>query len=219
MTKKNNVLGENVRRLRNLRGLTTQQLADRCNMTQSAISKIENGDVWPGKENWLRIAKELGVAPEDAGNLFNKSYEIEIPTNQRRIPLFTEESAARYLGRNGDRQVKPLAMRLASIDLSDDAFMVIVKGNANDPDVKDGDELTFEKPHSDSHEKVHVEPDKFVFALVRGVPYIRKYYACEDSEGRPAFQLVPVNRAHRTFRSEVDGIEICGIAVRFSRPM
>lgn len=211
MKKRNNALGENVRRLRNLRGLTTQQLADRCGLTQSYISKIENGDAWPGKENWLTLAKELGIPPEEAGNLFNRSSEVEIPTHQRRIPLFTEEAAAQYLSRDGGMMVKPEKYVLASIDLSDDAFVVIVKGNANYPDVKDGDELTIDK--------IPAEPDKFVFALVKGKPYIRRYFESEDSKGRPAFQLVPVNPAHRTFHSESDGIEICGVAVRISRPI
>jgi transcriptional regulator with XRE-family HTH domain len=199
-----------------LRGFTTQQLADKCDLTQSYISKIELGTAWPGKENLFKIAKALGIAKEEAGNLINESDEVEIPTHQRRIPLFTMESAARYVGRNGDRHVKPERLVLASIDLSDDAFIVVVKGNANSPELKEGDELTFEKVHYE-FDKLQVEPDKFVFALVKGQPYIRRYFESEDSGGKPAFQLVPENRAHRTFHSEADGIEICGVAVRISR--
>ena len=46
-------------RLRKLRGLTQQELADKAEITQGAISRIENGTLYPSLENQKNLAKVL----------------------------------------------------------------------------------------------------------------------------------------------------------------
>lgn len=46
-------------RLRKLRGLTQQELADEAEITQGAISRIENGTLYPSLENQQNLAKVL----------------------------------------------------------------------------------------------------------------------------------------------------------------
>lgn len=46
-------------RLRKLRGLTQQELADEADITQGAVSRIENGSLYPSLENQQNLAKVL----------------------------------------------------------------------------------------------------------------------------------------------------------------
>ncbi len=55
------VLGDNVNRLRNERGLTQEALAQRAGMRQPRIAEIERGDANPRLDTLTRIALALGV--------------------------------------------------------------------------------------------------------------------------------------------------------------
>ena len=54
------LFGARVREIRNKRGLTQVELAERCGVPQSRISAIENGSRVPNIETVLRLAKALG---------------------------------------------------------------------------------------------------------------------------------------------------------------
>ena len=54
-------IGERIRKLRVQNGLTQQEIADRCELTKSMISKIENGKVVPAVGTLQRLARALGV--------------------------------------------------------------------------------------------------------------------------------------------------------------
>lgn len=58
-------LGVTVQRLRKQAGLTLSDLAQRCGISISAVSKIENGQVSPTYDTILRLAKGLEVAVAD----------------------------------------------------------------------------------------------------------------------------------------------------------
>jgi transcriptional regulator with XRE-family HTH domain len=59
MTK--NVVGENIRRLRERLGLTQEELALRCDLTQGYINFLENGKRGYTQKSLTRIAEALGV--------------------------------------------------------------------------------------------------------------------------------------------------------------
>lgn len=54
-------IGESIRKIRLHSGLTQQEIADRCDLTKSMISKIENGKVVPAVGTLQRLARALGV--------------------------------------------------------------------------------------------------------------------------------------------------------------
>lgn len=58
----NNRIGENIRYFRKLKGLTQKELGEKCNMTDSAIRRYENGGPTPKEENLSKIAQALGVS-------------------------------------------------------------------------------------------------------------------------------------------------------------
>lgn len=55
--------------LRKARGFTQKQLGDRAMITQGAISKIEKGDLLPGHDNQVALARELGIVRGSEGQI------------------------------------------------------------------------------------------------------------------------------------------------------
>lgn len=54
-------IGDSIRKIRLHSGLTQQEVADRCELTKSMISKIENNNVVPAVGTLQRIARALNV--------------------------------------------------------------------------------------------------------------------------------------------------------------
>jgi transcriptional regulator with XRE-family HTH domain len=57
----NQELGENIRKIRELKGFSQQNLADEITMDQKTISRIEKGDLSPKFDTLVAIAKALSV--------------------------------------------------------------------------------------------------------------------------------------------------------------
>lgn len=58
------MFAENLRKLRQARGLSGQALAEQANITRQAISKFEKGQATPKPETLILIADALGVTCE-----------------------------------------------------------------------------------------------------------------------------------------------------------
>ncbi|NIR32702.1 MAG: helix-turn-helix transcriptional regulator, partial [Gammaproteobacteria bacterium] len=54
-------LGPRIKALRQERGLTLQQVSDRCGVSVSTLSKIENGQGSGTVNTMLKVARGLGV--------------------------------------------------------------------------------------------------------------------------------------------------------------
>lgn len=57
----NEELGENIRKIRDLKGFTQQNLADEIGMDQKTISRIEKGTLSPKFETLVAITKALHI--------------------------------------------------------------------------------------------------------------------------------------------------------------
>jgi transcriptional regulator with XRE-family HTH domain len=57
----NQELGENVRKIRELKGFSQQNLADEIKVDQKTISRIEKGDLSPKFETLVAISKALSI--------------------------------------------------------------------------------------------------------------------------------------------------------------
>lgn len=55
------ILGENVRKIRELKGFSQQNLADEIKVDQKTISRIEKGDLSPKFETLVSISKALSI--------------------------------------------------------------------------------------------------------------------------------------------------------------
>jgi transcriptional regulator with XRE-family HTH domain len=58
----NQELGENIRKIRELKGFSQQNLADEINVDQKTISRIEKGELSPKFETLVAISKALSVS-------------------------------------------------------------------------------------------------------------------------------------------------------------
>ena len=81
------VLGMNLRRYRDLCGLTQAELAVQTDLSQNFIGYIERGERWPSAENLEAIASALGVS---AALLLAESKDREITGSLGRQEIISE---------------------------------------------------------------------------------------------------------------------------------
>jgi transcriptional regulator with XRE-family HTH domain len=67
------VFGERLRELRQKRGLTQVQLAERCDYPQARISELERGARAPNLVTMLRLALALECKVSDLVSVFDKA--------------------------------------------------------------------------------------------------------------------------------------------------
>lgn len=56
------VFGQRIRKLRKLRGITQEKLAEELSITLSHMGKLENGDRKPSIDIAIQVARHLGVS-------------------------------------------------------------------------------------------------------------------------------------------------------------
>ena len=56
-----NLLGSRIKRLRKIRGITQEKLAEYCDVSPSCISRWETGSLYPRRNNLALLAKALQV--------------------------------------------------------------------------------------------------------------------------------------------------------------
>jgi transcriptional regulator with XRE-family HTH domain len=57
------MLGADIRGVRNAKGLTLEELAERTGLHRTTIQKIESGEHEPRAKTLMKLAKGLGVKP------------------------------------------------------------------------------------------------------------------------------------------------------------
>ncbi len=62
-----NWLGSRIKRLRSIRGITQEKLAELCNVSPSCVSRWERGSLYPRRDSLEALAKALDAEP---GELF-----------------------------------------------------------------------------------------------------------------------------------------------------
>ncbi len=76
-------IGDNIKRLRNEKGLTQKQLGDLCGMADSAIRRYENGGSNPKFGTVQKIAAALQVSVSELYPAEINAREIEIKEHQK----------------------------------------------------------------------------------------------------------------------------------------
>jgi transcriptional regulator with XRE-family HTH domain len=212
--------GNNVRTLREARGLTTQQLGDLVGMQQGNLSKIENGRTWIGRTKLIALAEALNVP---VAFLFREDANEEIPkenaivasgTGTRKLPVWDYSTAASFVYSSPTRKaIRDLSQDQAYVltdkDYSKESFGIKVPDDAMAPILTPG-MLAIVDPERAA------KPNSIVAFLlpnaVEGDTVILRFFhdRGHDSEGNQKFEAVPRNRAFRTFSSEIDKISIVG---------
>ena len=73
------IFGENIRKYRNEKGLSQQNLADLINKSRATICRFESGELLPNAEEINVICDELGIYESD---LFNRKHAF---SNKKKI--------------------------------------------------------------------------------------------------------------------------------------
>jgi len=75
MRKIRDVLAENLKENRRLRGLTQEQLAEKANVSSHYVAMVETRKTFPKPEMLERFAKTLGIEPHQLFTVENDSNE------------------------------------------------------------------------------------------------------------------------------------------------
>lgn len=113
-------LARRVRRLRGDAGLTLQQLSDRCGISVSALSKIENAQLSPTYDNVIKLANGLNV---DLTRLFSDDQKSAATA---RLSITKRGEGVRHITANYDyemlctdiahKKIQPLTARIKAKD-------------------------------------------------------------------------------------------------------
>jgi len=76
------IFGKNLRKYRNLKGLTAEKLGEMVLVEKSTISKYENGCSEPSLEMIMKLSEVLGITPNDLFTDRSGSYQIHPRTRQ-----------------------------------------------------------------------------------------------------------------------------------------
>ena len=68
------MIGNKIKNIRELKNLTQEYVAERLDISQSAYSKIENGETKVSEEKLFQIAEVLEVKPEDIKAFDSQKY-------------------------------------------------------------------------------------------------------------------------------------------------
>lgn len=72
------VLGQNLKKHRKKQKLSTEKLADKCSVSRSYITLIENGERMPGKTLIVPLAKALKVKTNVVINWYLEDIRIKL---------------------------------------------------------------------------------------------------------------------------------------------
>lgn len=132
-------LGEKIKKLRQLRGLTQKELAKRAGLSELSIVLYEKGNRRPRVDVIAKIAKALDVSVEYL--LSEKEDRIDNDTLKfvKRVPVIAKVPAGFPENISTDDIIEYIYLP----NVPADAFVCIVKGDSMSPTIKDGDYIIF----------------------------------------------------------------------------
>ncbi|MBO8160387.1 MAG: cupin domain-containing protein [Thermosipho sp. (in: Bacteria)] len=87
-------LGSKIRKIRVARGYTQEELADRCDLSRSFISQLENDQVSPSIDTLERILRVLGTDLKTFFASDERREKIVFKSNER-VPMYLDEYGIR----------------------------------------------------------------------------------------------------------------------------
>ena len=94
----NNDLGKTIKKLRKLHNISQERLADKAELTQQHISRIERGANTPSIETLIKLSEALRVSIEVIINTNNKEMDRRDLIILEKIKLLNEGNRNKVLG-------------------------------------------------------------------------------------------------------------------------
>ncbi|RWT33899.1 LexA family transcriptional repressor [Aeromonas caviae] len=221
-------VNERIKSRRMACGLTQDQVANRVGVTRVAVSHWERGGADPNGRYLNELAAALGVSVDwlltgkEEGTMgvseppfpgYRNVEPAEIPQGTR-VPILSYVQAGQWreMCEQATAFDGSLEYVAAGVSVGSCAFGLWVRGNSMEPDFKEGDLLI-------------VDPDEapkagdFVIAKNGSEEATFKKYRSrgEYDDGRPRFELVPLNDDHETLSTDQTHIAIIGVVVEHRR--
>ncbi|QXC35201.1 helix-turn-helix domain-containing protein [Aeromonas sp. FDAARGOS 1407] len=221
-------VNERIKSRRMACGLTQDQVANRVGVTRVAVSHWERGGADPNGRYLNELAAALGVSVDwlltgkEEGSMgvseppfpgYRNVEPAEIPQGTR-VPILSYVQAGQWreMCEQATAFDGSLEYVAAGVSVGSCAFGLWVRGNSMEPDFKEGDLLI-------------VDPDEapkagdFVIAKNGSEEATFKKYRSrgEYDDGRPRFELVPLNDDHETLSTDQTHIAIIGVVVEHRR--
>ena len=204
-----NNLGQRIRARREELGLTQEQVAEQVGIKQQSYQAIESGSVKKPRHlyeisvtlkcdmAWLLSGKEKDVINVE---------KIEIHAHQ--VPLISYVQAGVWTESCELRDSTGFEYIMTSLELSNKAFALKIKGDSMEPEFKEGDVVIIDPA-------IKPFPGEFVVAVNGDEEATFKKYRelGYDEHERMQFELIPLNPDYTTMSTLKQQIRIIGTMV------
>jgi len=221
-------VSERIKQTRKRLGYSQDVLGAKVGVSRVAVSQWERGESSPSGRYLNDLAAALGVSVDwlltgkdgevggvnDIQPLGYHNVEPAVIPRGRRVPILSYVQAGQWreMCEQATAFDGSLEYVAAGISVGSCAFGLWVRGNSMEPDFKEGDLLI-------------VDPDEapkagdFVIAKNGSEEATFKKYRSrgEYEDGRPRFELVPLNDDHSTLSTDQTSISIIGVVVEHRR--
>ena len=204
-----NNLGQRIRARREELGLTQEQVAEQVGIKQQSYQAIESGVVKKPRHLY-----EISVTLKcDMAWLLNgKEKEVKnvepIALKARQVPLISYVQAGVWTESCELRDSTGFEYIMTSLELSDKAFALQIKGDSMEPEFKEGDVVIIDPA-------IKPLPGEFVVAMNgESEATFKKYRELGyDEHERMQFELIPLNPDYTTMSTLKQQIRIIGTMV------
>lgn len=204
-----NNLGQRIRARREQLGLTQEQIASQIGIKQQSYQAIESGSV---KKPRYLYEISLALKCDMAWLLSGKDKEVKnvkvINFEAYKVPLISYVQAGVWTGSCELRNSTGFEYIMTSLELSDKAFALQIKGDSMEPEFKEGDVVIIDPA-------VKPTPGEFVLAMNgESEATFKKYRELGyDEHERMQFELIPLNPDYTIMSTLKQQIRIIGTMV------
>lgn len=204
-----NNLGQRIRARREELGLTQEQIASQIGIKQQSYQAIESGSV---KKPRYLYEISLALKCDMAWLLSGKEKEVKnvkvINFEAYKVPLISYVQAGVWTESCELRDSTGFEYIMTSLELSDKAFALQIKGDSMEPEFKEGD-LVIVDP------SIKPTPGEFVVAMNgESEATFKKYRELGyDEHERMQFELIPLNPDYTIISTLNQQIRIIGTMV------
>lgn len=204
-----NNLGQRIRARREELGLTQEQIASQIGIKQQSYQAIESGNV---KKPRYLYEISLALKCDMAWLLSGKEKEVKnvkvINFEAYKVPLISYVQAGVWTESCELRDSTGFEYIMTSLELSDKAFALQIKGDSMEPEFKEGD-LVIVDP------SIKPTPGEFVVAMNgESEATFKKYRELGyDEHERMQFELIPLNPDYTIISTLNQQIRIIGTMV------
>lgn len=181
-------IADTIRAAREKLDISQSELARRVGVTKTAVSKWEKGDSAPTRKRAAKVARELGLRPEDLQEHSRVGFTLlDGKGRERMIPLLSmgELLSIAFTYDETDFTVFPSVS--ADVPADSDSFALRVDTDEMAGDVNPGDVIVCVR-------NITPRDDDLVFVLAKKELLFRRYRSRgTDSAGRPVFDLTSPN--------------------------